>query len=80
MVRLVITEVAAICAYLADKFPEKQLAPQPGSAERGVYYRYLFFDLTSSQLQSVCFPTQNDIKKIPSFRDNLFVELKVIRK
>ncbi len=39
----VITEVAAICAYLADLFPEKNLAPPLGSAERGSYYRWLFF-------------------------------------
>ncbi len=39
---VVVTEVAAICAYLADKFPEKGLAPDPGSGERGRYYRYLF--------------------------------------
>lgn len=39
---VVVTEVAAICAYLADKFPEKGLAPDPGSKERGKYYRYLF--------------------------------------
>ena len=39
---VVITEAAAICAYLADKFPEKGLAPPPGSPERGPYYRYLF--------------------------------------
>ena len=38
----VVTEVAAICAYLADKFPEKGLAPPPGSTERAAYYRYLF--------------------------------------
>ncbi len=38
----VVTEVAAICAYLADKFSEKQLAPTPGSPARGSYYRYLF--------------------------------------
>lgn len=38
----VVTEVAAICAYLADKFPDKRLAPPPGSAERAAYYRYLF--------------------------------------
>jgi glutathione S-transferase len=38
----VVTEVAAICAYLADKFPEKGLAPPVGSVERGSYYRYLF--------------------------------------
>ncbi|TVP56491.1 MAG: glutathione S-transferase family protein [Halomonadaceae bacterium] len=39
----VVTEVAAICAYLADQFPEKQLAPPPESPERGTYYRWLFF-------------------------------------
>ncbi|MCE7997991.1 MAG: glutathione S-transferase family protein [Rhodobiaceae bacterium] len=39
---VVVTEVAAICAYLADKFPEKHLAPELGSPLRGRYYRYLF--------------------------------------
>lgn len=39
---VVVTEVAAICAYLADKFPEKGLAPSPASDQRGKYYRYLF--------------------------------------
>ncbi|GHE19911.1 glutathione S-transferase N-terminal domain-containing protein [Halomonas urumqiensis] len=38
---VVITESAAICAYLADAFPEAGLAPPP--AERGDYYRWLFF-------------------------------------
>lgn len=36
-----VTEVAAICAYLADTFPDADLAPPP--AERGAYYRWLFF-------------------------------------
>ncbi len=36
-----ITECAAICAYLADAFPEAGLAPAP--ADRGAYYRWLFF-------------------------------------
>jgi len=40
---VVVTETAAICAYLADKFPDKGLAPPSGSLERGTYYRYLFF-------------------------------------
>jgi len=38
----VVTEAAAICAYLADKFPDKGLAPPPGSTERATSYRYLF--------------------------------------
>lgn len=37
----VVTESAAICAYLADAFPEARLAPPP--AARGDYYRWLFF-------------------------------------
>ncbi len=36
-----ITECAAICAYLADAFPDAELAPPP--AERARYYRWLFF-------------------------------------
>jgi glutathione S-transferase len=39
----VVTEAAAICAYLADVFPEAGLAPPPGSRLRGAYYRWLFF-------------------------------------
>lgn len=39
----VVTEGAAICAYLADAFPQKKLAPPHGSAERGPYYRWMFF-------------------------------------
>ena len=37
----VVTEGAAICAYLADAFPEAGLAPP--LKERGDYYRWLFF-------------------------------------
>lgn len=40
---VVVTENAAICAYLADAFPDAGLAPAPGSPERGAYYRWLFF-------------------------------------
>jgi glutathione S-transferase len=39
----VVTEVAAICAYLADAFPQAGLAPAPASRLRGPYYRWLFF-------------------------------------
>ncbi|HEX8526177.1 glutathione S-transferase family protein [Allosphingosinicella sp.] len=39
----VVTEGAAICAYLADMFPDKGLAPPPGNPRRGSYYRWLFF-------------------------------------
>lgn len=39
----VVTEVAAICTYLADAFPETGLAPPPGSKLRAPYYRWLYF-------------------------------------
>ena len=39
----VVTETAAICAYLADAFPQAGLAPPPGDRLRGPYYRWLFF-------------------------------------
>ncbi|MXZ55309.1 MAG: glutathione S-transferase family protein [Gammaproteobacteria bacterium] len=38
---VVVTECAAICAYLADAFPEAGLAPD--LKDRGSYYRWLFF-------------------------------------
>ena len=37
----VVTEVAAICCYLADAFPGAGLAPPP--TERSDYYRFIFF-------------------------------------
>ena len=39
----VVTECAAICAYLADAFPQAKLAPPPGDRLRAPYYRWLFF-------------------------------------
>jgi glutathione S-transferase len=39
----VVTEAGAICAYLADAFPEAELAPAPQDPLRGAYYRWLFF-------------------------------------
>jgi glutathione S-transferase len=40
---IVVTEAAAICTYLADAFPEAELAPPPSDRSRGPYYRWLFF-------------------------------------
>lgn len=47
---VVVTEAAAICAYMADTFPEAGLAPDP--ADRGSYYRWLFF--TAGPLEQSC--------------------------
>jgi glutathione S-transferase len=39
----VITEAAAICAYLADEFPNARLNIPIGRPDRGVYLKWLFF-------------------------------------
>jgi glutathione S-transferase len=39
----VVTECAAICAYLADAFPQAGLAPAVTDKLRGPYYRWLFY-------------------------------------
>jgi glutathione S-transferase len=39
--KTIVTECAAICAYLAETFPDSGLAPLP--EERGSYYRWMFF-------------------------------------
>lgn len=39
--RRIVTEAAAICAYLADAYPDAGLAPSP--PERARYYRWLFY-------------------------------------
>lgn len=38
-----VTETAAICAYLADRFPEKNLIPPANDPARAAYFRWLFF-------------------------------------
>jgi glutathione S-transferase len=40
---VVVTEGAAICAYLADAFPHRNLAPPLGDPRRAPYFRWLFF-------------------------------------
>jgi len=40
---IVVTESAAICLYLADKFPEKGLSPALNAPERANYYRWFTF-------------------------------------
>ena len=40
---VVITEASAICAYLADAFPQANLAPPIGDPRRGPYLKWLFF-------------------------------------
>lgn len=55
---VVVTETAAICAYLADAYPEAGLAPKLDDPKRGIYYRWLFFG-------AGCFEAALNEKKYP---------------
>ena len=40
---IVVSEAAAICAYLADEFPQARLNVPVGDPRRGAYFKWLFF-------------------------------------
>ncbi|QDE84703.1 glutathione S-transferase family protein [Myxococcus xanthus] len=42
-------ESAAIIMHLADKYPEKNLAPPVGTNERGEYYQWILFAMTEME-------------------------------
>lgn len=60
----VVTEAAAVCAYLADAFPQAKLAPPSGSKLRAPYYRWLFYGagpveaMASNQALGVVIPDE----------------------
>jgi glutathione S-transferase len=47
----VIAESAAIIMHLADRFPEKGLAPKPGTPERAQYYQWIVYAMVSLESQ-----------------------------
>ncbi|UOO89856.1 glutathione S-transferase family protein [Vitreoscilla massiliensis] len=63
----VITEASAIIAFLADAFPQANLAPALSDANRGAYYRWLFYTASSAEaaLMEVAFqfPIQPAMRK-----------------
>jgi glutathione S-transferase len=44
---LTLIESAAICMYIADKLPERGLAPPPGSPGRGLYYQWIVYAMAT---------------------------------
>jgi glutathione S-transferase len=50
---LVLWESAAICQYLADKHPEKHLAPAVGTPERGKYYQWIQYAMSGLEPPAV---------------------------
>ena len=67
----VVTETPAILAYLADAFPQAGLAPAP--ADRGNYYRWLFFTsgpVESAVISQACgFTVPDDRRPMVGFVD-----------
>jgi glutathione S-transferase len=50
---LVLFESAAICQYLADKYPDKKLAPPVGTPERGKYYQWIHYAMSGLEPPAV---------------------------
>ena len=59
---VVITEAAAICAYLADEFPAKKLNVPVGNVRRGEYLKWLFFgpSVIEPAMTDRAFPRKED--------------------
>jgi len=57
-----ITEVAAICTYLADEFPDKKLNVPVGTPRRGEYLKWLFFgpSVIEPAMTDRAFPRKED--------------------
>ena len=70
---VVVTEAAAICAYLADAFPAKGLAPPLGDKRRGPYFRWLFFGAgpieQATSVRSLGIEIQPEQKRMMGFGD-----------
>ena len=70
---VVVTEAAAICAYLADAFAAKGLAPPVGDKRRGTYYRWLFFGAgpieQATSVRSLGVEIQPEQKRMMGFGD-----------
>lgn len=72
----VVTETAAICAYVADLVPERRLAPPAGTPARASYWRWLFFAagpleaaLTAKALGLLAPPDKRSVAGYGSFDD-----------
>jgi glutathione S-transferase len=50
---LTLYESAAICQYLADKFPQAKLAPPAGTPARGLYYQWIHYAMSGLEPPAV---------------------------
>jgi glutathione S-transferase len=79
-------ESAAICQYLADRFPDKKLAPPVGTPARGYYYQWIHFAMSTIEpplltifLHTVMKPEAERLPQlVPPARDQLRAALGVL--
>ncbi|NOK20537.1 glutathione S-transferase family protein [Corallococcus carmarthensis] len=68
-----VMESTAHLLHLADRFPEKGLAPAPGSPERAEYYQWISFAVTTlePQLEDFLEHTQSlpEAQRVPALAD-----------
>lgn len=60
-------ESAAICLYLAEKYPEKGLLPPPATPGRATAYQWLFYAMT--EIEPACIAIEAEMKKPAAERD-----------
>lgn len=73
---LVLYESAAICQYLADKFPEKKLAPALGTSSRGLYYQWIHYAMSGLEPPAVTIFVHTMMKPEPERNPKLVEEAK----
>jgi glutathione S-transferase len=79
---LVLFESAAIVQYLADKFPDKRLAPPVGTPARGRYYQWIHYAMSGLEpplvtlfVHTVMRPEKD---RIPALVDEAKVQLTAV--
>jgi glutathione S-transferase len=83
-----IFESAAICLYLADKYPDKKMAPPVGSPDRGPYYQWVVYTMATLEpplvdifFHSVQLPeAQRDPKRVAEARERFKEVAKALTK
>ena len=79
---LTLFESAAICQYLADRFPDKRLAPPVGTPARGLYYQWIHYAMSALEppLVTIFLHTINkpEAERIPALVSEARTQLKTV--
>ena len=79
---LTLFESPAICQYLADRFPDKRLAPPVGTPARGLYYQWIHYAMSALEppLVTIFLHTINkpEAERIPALVSEARTQLKTV--